>query len=171
MCFQVVIKRGVHKYNWTLCWQNHHVKRWRVSSSFWRMNFLGAIINLLIKHEIMPHIVDILDPTIMWKTIKTLFEQKNDGWHLVLKTKLTNLWLEEGASIVEYFKQLKDLTNNQLVNIGKQIWHKIYLILSSTSQGMFLWIFCRKVFLITIHFLQKNQNTLFYFHLICIFEA
>ncbi len=102
-----------------------------------------AIINLFIKHEIMPHIVDNLDPTILWKTIKTLFEQKNNGWHLLLKTKLTNLWLEEGALIVEYFKQLKDFTN-KVVNIGKQIWHKIYLILSSTSQGMFLWILWRK---------------------------
>jgi len=130
-----------------------------------------SIINLFIKHEILPHIVDIIDPTIMWKTIKSLFEQKSNGQHLVLKTKLTNLWSEEGASIVDYFKQLKYLTN-QLVNIEKQIWHKIYLILFSTSQKMFLWIFCGESFFWEQSIsCKKNRNTLFSFHMICIFEA
>jgi hypothetical protein len=50
-----------------------------------------AIINLFMKDEIVPHIVRILDPTIMWQTLKNLFEQRSGAMCLHLRIKLTNL--------------------------------------------------------------------------------
>jgi hypothetical protein len=54
-------------------------------------------------------IVGIINPTKMWQTFKDIFEQKSNAWHLVQKT--TTFQLEEGGLIVDYLKQLKDLTN------------------------------------------------------------
>ncbi len=57
----------------------------------------------------------------MWQTFKDIFEQKGNARHLMQKTNLTILQLEERGLIVDYLKQLKDLTN-QLANIGEVVW-------------------------------------------------
>jgi hypothetical protein len=70
-----------------------------------------VIISLFVKDEIVSHITRMNSFTLMWQTLKELFKHRSDVQHLLLATILTTLWLQEGGSIVEYFKQLKDFMN------------------------------------------------------------
>jgi hypothetical protein len=47
----------------------------------------------------------------MWQTLKNLFKQRNGTKRLHFKIKLTNLQLEEGKSMIDFLKQLKDIIN------------------------------------------------------------
>jgi hypothetical protein len=72
-----------------------------------------AIIGLSVRDEIIPHIAGITDPAIVWQTLKNLFEQWSGARWLHLKTKLTNLRLEEGGSMTKFLTQMKEIINSK----------------------------------------------------------
>lgn len=72
------------------------------------------------RDEIIPHIGDEQDPAVVWRTIKSLYETGGNARRLLLKRKIQNLRLEEGGSVAEFLKGVRDLSN-QLIAIGDQI--------------------------------------------------
>ena len=79
-----------------------------------------AILCLSVRDEIIPHISEISDPAVVWATVKSLYQTSGNTRKLLLKSRLYNLKLEEGGSIAEFLKEVKDISN-QLIAIGKTV--------------------------------------------------
>ena len=47
-----------------------------------------ALINLLVKDVIIPHIAELIEPEEVWKTLKNLFESQGNVRRLLLKNRL-----------------------------------------------------------------------------------
>ena len=79
-----------------------------------------AILCLSVRDEIIPHISEISDPAVVWATVKSLYETSGNARKLLLKSRLYNLKLEEGGSVSEFLKEVKDISN-QLIAIGETV--------------------------------------------------
>ena len=79
-----------------------------------------AILCLLIKDEIIPHMNELNDLAVVWTTIKALYETSGNARKLLLKSKLYNLKLEKGGSVAKNLKEVKDVSN-QLIAIGRMV--------------------------------------------------
>jgi hypothetical protein len=75
----------------------------------------------------------------MWQTFKDLFEQRNNVWQLLLKTKFTNICLK-GRWFNNTFFQITKKIINQLASINKQVEEDdfIWKIINSFHKGMTL---------------------------------
>ena len=65
-----------------------------------------ALINLLVKDVIIPHIIELTKPEELWRTLKNLFESQGNARCLLLKSKLHALRLEEGGSVFDMLKEI-----------------------------------------------------------------
>ena len=79
-----------------------------------------SILCLSVTDEIIPHICELTDPVVVWTTIRALYETGGNARKPLLKSKLFNLKLEEGGSVAEILKEVKDVSN-QLIAIGEAI--------------------------------------------------
>ena len=79
-----------------------------------------AILCLSVRDEIIPHISEISNLAVVWATVKSLYETSGNARKLLLKSKLYNLKLEEGGSVAEFLKEVKDISN-QLIAIGETV--------------------------------------------------
>jgi hypothetical protein len=77
-----------------------------------------AILCLAVGDEVIPHIGEEQDPAEVWKIIKALYETGGNARRLLLKSKIQNLKLDEGGSVAEFLKEVRNISN-QLIAIGE----------------------------------------------------
>ena len=86
-----------------------------------RLRFCAmAVINLLVKEPVIPYIAELTELEEVWRTLKNLFESQGNARRLLLKSRLHALQLEEGGSVFDMLKEVREITN-QLAAIGECI--------------------------------------------------
>ncbi len=78
---------------------------------------LFAMINLLMKDEVILYISKIRDPQDVWNKLESLFATTTPTGRLPIKNRLYNVRVEEGGNVSKYLKIIQDL-NKQLVAMG-----------------------------------------------------
>lgn len=64
-----------------------------------------------VSNELIPHIRNATNPRIAWTMLAYLFEGPKNTCHLFLKSRLHNLKLEEGGSLLEFIIKIQDIVN------------------------------------------------------------
>jgi hypothetical protein len=75
-----------------------------------------TILCLAVGDEVIPHIGEEQDPAKVWRIIKALYETGGNARRLLLKSTIQSLKLEEGGSVADFLKEVRDISN-QLVAI------------------------------------------------------
>lgn len=70
-----------------------------------------SLLCLSVRDEVIPHICELQDPAAVWLTIRSLYETTGNARKLLLKSKLYSLKLEEGGSVADFLKEVKDISN------------------------------------------------------------
>jgi hypothetical protein len=75
-----------------------------------KMKFL-SIIKLPIKDQIVPYIFNVKNPKECWDVLKKHFEVSNNAKRLAIHHKFSNLYIEEGSSVVDFMHKVQDIVN------------------------------------------------------------
>jgi hypothetical protein len=78
-----------------------------------------SIINLSIKDEVIPHIVDFIDLMVCWNKLKNLYESNKIVRRLMFRNHIYNIKMEEGANMEEVFLE------------WKTCWYKLEVLVTS----------------------------------------
>ncbi len=77
-----------------------------------------SIIKLPVKDQIVPYIFNVKNLKECWDVLKKHFEVSNNAKRLAIHHKFTNLYMEEGSSVVDFLHRVQYIVN-QLSQFGE----------------------------------------------------
>lgn len=99
-----------------------------------------TLIALSVKDNVIPYIANITEPDECWKVLKDLYASGSNSRKRLLRRKLSNLRMDEGAAIAEFLKQVKELVNEfacikEIIN-DSEILEQILMALPESYEGL-----------------------------------
>lgn len=98
---------------------------------------LACILLLLsISDNLVGLVIEYSDPVMVWKTFKDQFNSGDQSQVLTLMDKLQSLKMNEGNSIEEYIKKIRELCN-RLTSMGERIsnWNSNQLVMNGLPRS------------------------------------
>ncbi len=80
-----------------------------------KMQRLLAMINILLKDEVIPYILEIDDLKDVWNKLEKLFATTTQTKRLLIRNWLYNTRVEEGGNVFEYLIIIQDFNKQQIV--------------------------------------------------------
>lgn len=76
------------------------------------------ILVILVKDDIIPHIVDIENPQMYWTTLHNLQESNNGTQTLFPFDKIHGIALDENISMIKFVGKVKEITTKNWCKLG-----------------------------------------------------
>ena len=125
-----------------------------------------TLIVLSVRDNVIPHIVNITDPTQCSKVLKDMYANMSNSRKVMLRRKLANLKMEETTPMSIFFQQLKELVNKfasagENINEAELVEH-VLMALPSSFEGLITTIMYQSKLLtlskLTVTLLQEDTR-------------